>query len=163
MLYLLDANVLIRAHEDYYPLDRVPQFWTWLEAVAGADQVKIPYEIHSEIAVSKKGPLKNWVSDPAISKKLILDARIDPINLDKVIKEGYAPDLDDSEIEKIGGDPFLVGYAMAYTLEATVVTKEVSAPSKQRANRKVPDVCRSMGVRCINDFDFYRELNFKTI
>ncbi len=26
-LYLVDANVLIRAHEDYYPLDRIPQFW----------------------------------------------------------------------------------------------------------------------------------------
>lgn len=30
MLYLLDANVLIRAHSDYYPIDRIPQFWEWL-------------------------------------------------------------------------------------------------------------------------------------
>ena len=29
-LYLMDANVLIRAHADYYPLDRLPQFWAWL-------------------------------------------------------------------------------------------------------------------------------------
>jgi hypothetical protein len=79
------------------------------------------------------------------------------------MKNGYASDLDDTEVEKIGRDPFLIGYAMAYVLEATVVTKEVSAPSKQGANRKIPDVCRSMGVRCINDFDFYRELNFRTI
>ena len=29
MLFLLDLNVLIQAHEDYYPLDRMRPFWTW--------------------------------------------------------------------------------------------------------------------------------------
>jgi hypothetical protein len=49
LLYLLDANVLIRAHEDYYGLEQVPQFWDWLREVAVADIVKMPYEIHEEI------------------------------------------------------------------------------------------------------------------
>ena len=35
-LYLLDANVLIRAHEDYYPVDRIPPFWTWLIDIKAA-------------------------------------------------------------------------------------------------------------------------------
>jgi len=26
-VYLLDANVFIRADADYYPLDRIPGFW----------------------------------------------------------------------------------------------------------------------------------------
>ena len=30
MRYLLDANVLIDADRDYYPLGRVPEFWDWL-------------------------------------------------------------------------------------------------------------------------------------
>jgi len=30
MLYLLDANTLIDAKRDYYPIDRVPEFWSWL-------------------------------------------------------------------------------------------------------------------------------------
>lgn len=30
MLYLLDANVIIDANRDYYPLERVPEFWAWL-------------------------------------------------------------------------------------------------------------------------------------
>jgi len=55
----------------------------------------------------------------------------------------------------------LIGYALVNPSEITVVTKEVSAPSKQRANRRVPDVCKYFGIRAINDFDFYRELNFK--
>lgn len=161
MLYLLDANVLIRAHEDYYPIDRVPQFWTWLLAMGDAGFVKLPFEIHNEIAMST-GDLKDWLTDPTVSKQLILDAHIDPSNLTQVVTNGYAPDLNDSEMEKIGQDPFIVGYALSYGADVTVVTKEVSAPSKQRANRKLPDVCKSLGVRCLNDFQFYRELNFKT-
>jgi hypothetical protein len=129
--------------------------------MADAGVVKMPFEIHSEIATSK-GALKDWLTDPSNSKMLLLDAQIDPLNLNKVIEGGYAPDLNDSEVEKIGRDPFLVGYALPYGTAVTVVTKEVSAPSKQRANRKVPDVCKAIGVRCINDFAFYRELNFKT-
>ena len=32
VLYLLDANVLIDANRDYYPIHRVPEFWDWLHA-----------------------------------------------------------------------------------------------------------------------------------
>jgi hypothetical protein len=162
MLYLLDANVLIRAHEDYYPIDRIPQFWTWLLDRADAGQVKLPYEIYGEIAIST-GPLKNWLTGPSVSKKMLLSAQIDRANLNKVITVGYAPDLNDSEVEKIGRDPFLIGYALPFGDEVTVVTKEISAPSKQKANRKIPDVCNSFGVRCLNDFQFYRELDFKIV
>ena len=53
MLYLLDANVLIRAHEDYYPLDRVRPFWDWLIVEAAAGHTKMPFEIYDEIASSE--------------------------------------------------------------------------------------------------------------
>ena len=33
MLYLLDSNVLIDANRDYYPIERVPEFWDWLVAM----------------------------------------------------------------------------------------------------------------------------------
>jgi hypothetical protein len=45
VLYLLDANVMIRAHEDYYPIDRIPQFWTWLASLGETGTAKVPYEI----------------------------------------------------------------------------------------------------------------------
>jgi len=160
VVYLLDANVMIRAHEDYYPIDRIPQFWDWLASLGEAGTAKVPYEIYGEIAVSS-GPLHDWLTDATISKIMVLDEKIDPVNLNTALKVGYAHDLNDSEIEEIGHVPFLIGYALADITGFTVVTKEVSAPSKQRANRRVPDVCRTFGIRSINDFDFYRELNFK--
>jgi hypothetical protein len=159
VIYLLDANVMIRAHEDYYPIDRIPQFWSWLAGLGRAGVAKVPFEIYGEIAIST-GALHDWLTDAATSNAMLLDQRIDPANLNKVLKQGYAPDLNDSEIEEIGQDPFLIGYALTDIAGCTVVTKEVSAPGKQRANRRVPDVCRTFGIRSINDFEFYREQNF---
>lgn len=161
MIYLLDANVLIRAHEDYYPIDRIPQFWDWIQNEADQGRVKLPFEIHGELSVYE-GALKQWVTNPTTSQKLILNAQVDPYKLNHVLDNGYAPDLAASELEKIGRDPFLVAYALESQPDFTVVTKEVSKPSKQRANRKVPDVCTSIGVRCISDFQFFRERNFTT-
>jgi Domain of unknown function (DUF4411) len=160
VLYLLDANVMIRAHEDYYAIDRIPQFWAWLAEQGQRNTVKVPYEIYGEISVST-GLLHDWLTDPVVSSAMLLDMKTDPNLLNRVLTSGYAPDLDDSEIEEIGQDPFLIAYALVSPAETTVVTKEVSAPGKQRANRRVPDVCRAFGIRCINDFEFYRELDFK--
>lgn len=160
MLYLLDANVMIRAHEDYYPLDRIPQFWTWLAGLGKSGRVKVPYEIYQEIAVSR-GQLHDWLTDAAISDAMLLDKTTVQDQLNRVLTLGYAADLNDSEIEQIGKDPFLIAYALSDVGKITVVTKEVSAPSKQRANRRVPDVCKTLGIPCINDYQLYRDLDFK--
>jgi hypothetical protein len=159
LLYLLDANVLISAHEDYYGIDQVPQFWDWLLKVAKAGQAKMPFEIHQEIAISG-GPLCSWITVAATKKALVLDEEVDQDLVEKVLNEGYGPNLNDGELEKVGQDPFLIAYALAEA-DRIVVTKEVSRPSKQRANRKVPDVCSELGVTWMKDFDFFKVLNFK--
>ncbi|ABC21342.1 DUF4411 family protein [Rhodospirillum rubrum] len=160
MLYLIDANVLIRAHEDYYGIDQVPQFWIWLLTVAEAGLVKMPFEIHDEIAVST-GPLSAWIKLETTKERLILDEEVKGACVDRVLREGYAPDLDDSELEKMGRDPFLIAYALA-AKDRIVVTKEVSRPGKKRANRKIPDVCAYFGIKCMKDFDFFRSAGFNT-
>jgi hypothetical protein len=76
-----------------------------------------------------------------------------------VLEHGYAPDLNDVEVEKIGKDPFLIAAALEGA-DRTVVTREVSRPKLTRANRKIPDVCNSFGIPVINDFRLYRTLNF---
>ncbi len=40
MLYLLDANTLIDAKRDYYPIERIPEFWDWL--IHQGEQDKVP-------------------------------------------------------------------------------------------------------------------------
>jgi hypothetical protein len=157
---LIDANVLIRAHEDYYPLDRVPQFWTWLEQEAIAGRIKMPFEIHNEIAVST-GSLRDWICSKDIKEALVLDEEVDADLAERVLTEGYGANLTDSDLEKIGQDPFLIAYALAAE-DRAVVTKEMPRPGAQRANRKIPDVRDTLNVRWMRDFDLYRVLQFTT-
>lgn len=161
MIYPLDANVLIRAHEDYYPLDGVPQFWDWLVKTAEAGQIKMPHEIHEEITIST-GDLGTWASNHAIKDALVLREDVNSDLLNQVLERGYGPDLTEADIEKIGRDGFLVAYALAAPNNRVVITKENSKPSAQKGNRKVPDVCDAVKVQWARDFPVFKKLGFKT-
>lgn len=158
-IYLIDANVLIRAHGDYYPIDRIKPFWDWLLGEAEAGRVQMPHEIFDEVA---KSPdlLGQWVRRPEVKKAIVLPEASDAATLATVIANGYAPDLNDVELEKVGRDPFLIAAAMVGP-DRVVVTREHSSPTKQRANRKVPDVCGTMRVAWIDDFELWRRLDFR--
>ncbi len=164
MLYLLDANVLITANSSYYPIDQVPEFWSWVHHQAISSRVKIPREILEEIKAGRKDDdlLLDWVSNAEIETALLLDEIVDATLVQHVVTIGYAPDLLDDEVEKIGRDPFLIAYALADSANRTVVTTEVSRPSTQRANRKVPDVCQTIGVASCGPFALNKALGFRT-
>lgn len=157
-IFLIDANVLIRAHEDFYPVDRIPQFWEWLFDMAEQGSIKMPRQIYNEVAPFK-GLLSDWLRQAEIRDALVLDEPTNPALVQQVLTEGYAPDLTDVELEKIGQDPFLIAAAMNGPAR-TIVTKEGSKPSTQRAKRRIPDICGDFGVPVITDFHLYRTLNF---
>jgi hypothetical protein len=163
VLYLFDANVLITASNTYYPIDQVPEYWDWLQHQGNAGLVKMPLEIMEEILAGNKDddPLLTWIKDAANKKALLLDEAVDQTIVNNVVEKGYANDLTDDEVEEIGRDPFLVAYA-ASAPDRCVVTTEVSAPSKKRQNRRIPDVCIDFGVRWCNPFRVNRDLGFKT-
>jgi hypothetical protein len=162
VLHLFDANVLITASNTYYPLDRIPEFWEWVRYQAVNGMVKLPVEILDEVLAGSKNddPLLDWIK--AHKDVLRLDEAVNPGFVQRVVANGYAPDLTDDELIEIGQDPFLIGYALVDPAERCVVTVEVSAPSKQRQNRRIPDVCTAVGVTCQNPFQAYRALGFST-
>jgi hypothetical protein len=164
VLYLLDANVLITANSTYYPLDQVPEFWSWVHHQATSNRIKIPREIMEEIKAGRKDddPLLDWICIAEIEAALLLNESVDVALVQHVVSTGYAADLGDDEIEKIGRDPFLIAYALADPASRTVVTTEVSRPSTQRANRKVPDVCRALGTMSCGPFALNKALGFRT-
>lgn len=161
MLHLLDANVLIDANRDYYPIDRIPEFWEWLQHEGAQGRVKIPLEVFEEV---KDGTdtLATWIKQDQRRRDLVLDEAADVARVAHAAEEGYADDLTDDEILKIGRDPFLVAYALVDPANRCVVTTELSKPSKTRANRKLPDVCRALGVESFNTFEMTRRLDFST-
>ena len=103
MLYLLDANVLIDANRDYYPIERVPEFWDWLVEMGELGRVKIPLEIYEEIVLPPPPPsrpdvLVNWLTNHRDALLLEEQVRVDLVA--HVTEQGYAGDLTDDEIEK---------------------------------------------------------------
>jgi hypothetical protein len=163
-LYLLDANVLIDAHNKYYAMDMVPEFWEWLLHMAGEKTVAMPLETFEEVrggADAKRDLLNEWLCRDDVEETLVLDEDLDTAAL-RTVMNAYAPDLDDREIEQIARDPFLISYGLVDRRSRVVVSNEVSKPSKIRANRKVPDVCRTVGVTCCDTFAMLRALGFRT-
>ena len=160
MIYLLDADTLIRADNTFYRLKRVPPFWEWLKHQGALGNVKIPIEQFEEIIVGK-GELVDWLKDQEVKVALLLDEEADPALVAEVTLKGYG-DLDENEIENVGRDPFLISYGYAAKEERCVVTFENSAPGKKGKNRKIPDVCKDLGVDCRTLFDVIEALDFTT-
>ena len=164
MLYLFDANVLITASNMYYPIDQVPEYWSWVRYQGKLGNVKIPDEIYEELLMGRKNDdsLLDWIKDKESQDALRLDEAVDIPTVRLVISGGYAPDLSDTEIEVIGRDPFLIAYGLVSKSHRCIVTVEVSSPAKKRQNRKVPDVCKHFAVECCNPFQANRALGFHT-
>jgi hypothetical protein len=161
VLYLLDANVLISADRDYYPLSAVPEFWEWLLHHAQLGSVKVCLEVYEEVT-DGTGELVEWLKQDAVKQALLLKEDSDQTLVSKVVDEGYAPDLSDTEVPVLGRDPFLIAHALSDLENRCVVTGEVSKPAKTRQNKHIPDVCNHLGVKWCPPFKFFRDLNFKT-
>jgi Domain of unknown function (DUF4411) len=161
VLYLLDADTLIKADRIYYPLQRFLVFWEWLLHHSGIGNIKVPQEQFDEVAAGK-GELVDWLSDKTTKEALLLPGLVDQSLLSQVIEQGYAPDLDETELITVGKDPFLIAYGLVSVADRTIVSFEVSAPAKKRANRKIPDVCSGFGLKCITMFDLIKALDFTT-
>lgn len=173
MLYLLDANVLITAHDDYYPIDRIPQFWDWICFHAKQRQIQMPFEMLAEVkagqpkrdAANEDDELLRWLRTDEHEKDLLLNANADLTAVNRVFKDGYElpqPSLD--ELNKIRKDPLLIAYALARqsTVIVTLEAKQENATDEmKRHKRKIPFVCRKLGIRCIDTFDLIRELDFR--
>lgn len=141
-------------------MKRFPVFWDWLRYHGSKGNVKIPLEQYEEI-VAGKGVLVDWLKEDETREALLLEEEVDAALVSKVTVEGYAPDLDETEQETVGRDPFLIAYALMGP-ERVVISFETSAPKKQRANRKVPDICANFGVSCGTLFDLIEALDFTT-
>ena len=129
--------------------------------MADRGHVKMPREIYDEVA---KSPdlLGQWLRRPEVRKAIILAEPPDMAAVQSVIARGYAVNLNDVELLSLTRDPFLVAAALGGP-ERVAVTREVSRPKAQRANRKVPDVCQTMGIEWITDFELWRRLDFRLV
>jgi hypothetical protein len=164
--YLIDANVLITAHSLYYGIETVPEFWEWLAHQGAQGNLKIPLECYEEILDGsndqERDLLYAWVRQEQNRTAILFEEDVDPDLVQRVVAEGYSPDLTEVEVEQIGMDPFLIAHALKSPDDRVVVTTELSRPRAQRQNRKIPDVCRTLGIACIDPFRMFKALGFST-
>ena len=120
-LYLLDANVLIDANMYYYPVGRIPEFWTWLESMGRQGSVKIPSEIFDEVVKPRPedpDQVIGWLLGR--ESTLVLEEETPSDLVARVVEVGYGNDLSDVDVAKIGRDPFLVAYALKDPVHRTL-------------------------------------------
>lgn len=166
-LYLLDANTLIDAKRDYYPISVVPEFWEWLIYQGQQCRIKIPVEIYEEFSDTKDkegemDELAIWAAKDVVKEALRFEEQAEPDLVARITYGGYIANPTDDELRNIGRDPFLISYALRDIENRCIVTTEASKPKRVGANRHIPDVCNGFDIRCINNFQMIKELNFST-
>lgn len=156
-LYCIDANVLIQAWQKYYSPKLCPSYWETLNKLGAEGRLFIPSEVFKEI---KKGEddLYKWLK----SSKIVVRPKTSMVAQNWSAILAKAPRhqlLVDNTKNRSLADPWVVAHAM--TENAVVVTKEEKETAANSKRIKIPNVCETMGIRCINDFEMIGELGVR--
>ena len=139
----------------------MPEFWEWLQYKGENEILKVPEEILAEVKAGNDD-LADWAKKRDVTRAIAHEYELTPDIIAKVLDEAYGQNLTEVEIEIIGADAFLVAHAITEPKAHVVVTRETSKPSAKRQNRRVPDVCKTFGIRCITLFELIRAEDFRT-
>jgi len=155
MKFCLDANVFIEAWNKYYAIDFAEGYWDTLDKLARDGTIFAPEEVKHEIWKTDDD-LKAWMEPREYFFKPIDDRVIEC--LQRVYKDERNRRLVDSSKFRSLADPWVIAQAMAEG--AVVVTKENYETNPTR-RIKIPNVCESVGMECIDDFELIRRLNLR--
>ena len=155
--YCLDANVLIRAWEDYYAPKFCIDYQGVLNELGAKDRIFLPEMVYEEITRTDDD-LTKW-----LKKSKIPAYKIDG-HVIECLKKIYATNpvhknLVDNTKNRSLADPWVIAHAL--NQGAIVVTKEEKVTATNTTKIKIPNVCDNMGVCWINDFQFVEELNIQ--
>lgn len=152
MKYLCDSDILITSNR-YIPRKRFASFWDKLGEYIDTEEVGILKIVKNEI---KKGTddLYSWLSRFPATKFINEKVEENVILLVKEIVNNH-PDLVDPLNPRDQADPYLIAYAKVHNL--TVITYE-----NPKSPKKIPAICKTMDVDCINLDEFLEResLNF---
>jgi hypothetical protein len=158
--YLIDANVFMTAHRQWYPFDLAPGFWEQLVEKASS-RIVIIEEIQKEI---RKGQdlLVKWYERECTNFTVIGMPGLDVIESYRTIINS----VNNSEQYKASAkrefassaDSWLCAHGLA--LGETIVTLEkYDAEIKRRV--KIPNVCCEFGIEYIDLLQFMREIGIR--
>lgn len=139
--YCADTSSLIAAWEERYPQENFPQFWEKLDELGAASRIFVPEAVIDETDKRSK-ELNKWRKDRAYSH---VGYDTDIQQEARAVLESY-PLLVKQTKSRFAADPFVIATAKVKGL--MVLTEETPSNSVNRP--KIPDVCRALGIECIN-------------
>lgn len=153
MAYLLDADTLIQAKDEYYAFDLCPGFWDWLDQQNKAGMMYSVQAVKEELARGDDR-LAQWAKDRDGVFFLPVDERTSGAMaaVSGWVQAGDFRD-DAKRVFLAGADPWLIAHALAHN--HIVVTHEVHVDG-QRSKVKIPTVCRALNVQCMRTFEMLR-------
>jgi hypothetical protein len=151
--YVLDSSVLIEAYQRNHPPDVNESFWHRLNTLVVSGHARMPDEVYREIERKADG-LLDWCK----ARKDVLVMAIEEREQQAVadVLAGH-PRLVDTKKNRSMGDPWVIAFAKVHG--ATVVTEEI--PAGNLAVPRIPDVCASLGIPCMNTLGLIRAERWK--
>lgn len=144
-VYSIDTSALMDWMGRYYPRDVFPGIVTRMENLARQGRLLAPQLVREEVAAVGTPELDDWCEAQSgifvptgvlLSEAVGIQARF--------------PGLLDPKAQYDEADAYVI--ALAVERGGIVVTQETPAAEKHRPRRShfIPDVCRDLGVPCIN-------------
>ena len=155
-IYSVDTSSLMDWQARFYPVEVFGALVGRMNALADAGRLLAPALVREEIEKVGTAGLRDW----ADAHKPIF------IPTGELLKEAQAiqgqfPDLLDPKADYEEADAYVI--ALAQRRGAIVVTQETAASEKHRPKRThfIPDVCRDLGIPCINLLGLMRREGWK--
>jgi hypothetical protein len=145
-MYSFDTNVFMDWQARYYPVDVFVSLVAKVEELIAAGQCFAVDLVKEEIDSVGTPELRAWVkTQPDLFVVLDPQVQVEAANI-----ESRYPDLMDPKSLYQSADAYVV--ALAKVRGGVVVSQETSAAEKKSAKRThyIPDVCRDLGIPCIN-------------
>jgi len=150
--FSLDTSGILDAWVRHYPPDVFPTIWSNMDVSANNGGIFVIEEVVRELE-RKDDDIYQWVKQR--------DAMIVPIDVEvqehlTQIMSKYGR-LVDTRRNRSGCDPWVIALARARGL--TVVTGEKATGNLEKP--KIPDVCKDLGVSCVDIVDFFRKQGWR--
>ena len=139
-----DSSSLVMASGVLYPMDNFPALWAKIEELIRSDRLKMSEPVYDE--AMRGEVLRNWCREKEL--KPYLSSRVDESIQTAVrrIQSDYE-NLTHLHTSKSSADPWVIALAMQYP-QGVVVTEE--QPTGNLQGPRIPDVCKDLGIECIN-------------
>lgn len=145
-MYSLDTSFFMDWQARYYPLDVFPSLEGRIEALIAAGGCGAVQLVKEEIDAVGTPGLRTWAA-----RQTNLFLPLSPqVQIEAAAIEASYPELMDPKGVNESADAYVI--ALAKLNGGIVVSQETSVQEKHRPRRSyfIPDVCRDLGLTCVN-------------